>query len=162
MNTVVIQIHGIAIPNDTDDPNARAAAGVYFGPNCSHNINFSLPEYMNQTNNRAALEAVRTALTEIIQMRHTKLDPRWKEIIIMTNSDYVKKSLSLWVWEWERNGWQNMKKSTTIKNLDAMQEIHNLLTHIETTLNMSVRFWKVDREYISDAEVLAKIAMGTD
>ncbi|KAK5105497.1 hypothetical protein LTS08_001774 [Lithohypha guttulata] len=160
MNTIVVQVHGVAIPNSRTDPTGRAGAGIYFGrDDCPHNMNFALQPYVVQTANRAILEAVRTALSELISMRHTKLDPRWKEVLIMTNNDYVKQSLDKWVWEWEHNGWQRMGRLDNIKNLETMKEVHNLLTYIETMLNMAVRFWKVDRKDIFGADRLATQAL---
>jgi len=162
MNTIVIQIHGIASPNSATSPDSVAAAGVYFGAKSSHNINFVLPSHMDQTNNKAVLEAIRTALKEVMAMRHTVLDPRWKEVIIMTNSEYAKKSLSEWVWQRETNGWHHMRQQNSpIAHLNTMQELHNTISHIETTLNMAVRFWKVSREDIAGADGLAQLAMQT-
>ena len=160
MNTIVIQIQGIAIPNSSTDPDSVATAGVFFGEGSPHNISFVLPTYMQQTSNRAVLEAILVALKEVMAMRQTVLDPRWKEVLIMTNSEYAKKSLSQWVWSWEKNGWHHMRQEgNLIANLDTMQELQNVLTHIETTLNMAVRFWKVDREDIAGADELAQLAM---
>lgn len=137
-----------------------AAAGVFFGANCPHNINFVLPNYMDQTNNKAVLEAIRTALNEVMTLRHTVLDPRWKEVIIMTNSEYAKKSLNQWAWSWEQNGWNHMRQQNKpIAHLDTMQDLHNIITHIETTLNMVIRLWKVDREDIAGADGLAHLAL---
>ncbi|KAK5957824.1 hypothetical protein OHC33_001013 [Knufia fluminis] len=160
MNTIVIQIQGLANPNSSTDPNSAAAAGVYFGANSPHNINFTLPPYMQQTSNRALLEATLIALKETIAMRQTILDPRWKEIIIMTNSDYVKQSLTRWIWTWERNGWNHMKQQNNpIAHIRTMEELQNIMTYIETTCNMTVRFWKVSREDIAGADGQAQVAM---
>ena len=162
MNTIVIQVHGIASPNATSDPDSVATAGVYFGQGSPRNMDFVLPKHMEQTNNKAVLEAIRSALNAVVSMRHTVLDPRRKEVIILTNSDYAKKSLSEWVWSWERNGWNHMQNSNDpIAHLDTMQEIHNVILHMETTLNMAVRFWKVSREDIAGADGLAQSAMRT-
>ncbi|KAK5942592.1 hypothetical protein PMZ80_005157 [Knufia obscura] len=138
MNTIVIQIQGLANPNSSTDPNSAAAAGVYF----------------------ALLEATLIALKETIAMRQTILDPRWKEIIIMTNSDYVKQSLTRWIWTWERNGWNHMKQQNNpIAHIRTMEELQNIMTYIETTCNMTVRFWKVSREDIAGADGQAQVAM---
>lgn len=160
MNTIVIQIQGLANPNSSTDPNSAATAGVYFGANSPHNINFTLPPYMQQTSNRALLEATLIALKETIAMRQTILDPRWKEIIIMTNSDYVKQSLTRWIWTWDRNGWNHMKQQNNpIAHIRTMEELQNIMTYIETTCNMAVRFWKVSREDIAGADGQAQVAM---
>lgn len=161
MNSVVIQLHGTAIPNSTSDPDGRAGAGVFFGENSPHNCYFALPPYMPQTANRATLEAVKTVLVRLISLRETLsgLDPRWKEVFIMTNNDYVKDSLCKWVWQWERNGWKHIKEGGKIQNVDAMQEAQNLLTYIESSCNMAVRFWKVDRKNLAGADDLSSRAL---
>lgn len=140
MNSVVVQIHGVAIPNDGSDAQGQAAAGVYFGKGCLHNKLVSLPQGLQSTNSRAILVAIKTALDELILMRHTMLDPRWKEVFIMTNSEYARKSFHEWVWQWEVNGWQHIGRKGTVENLDLLQEIHGQLIHIETALTMAVRF----------------------
>lgn len=160
MNTIVIQIQGVANPNSSTNPNSTAAAGVYFGRDSSHNISFVLPSYMQQTSNRAVLEAALVALKEVVDMRQTVLDPRWKEIIIMTNSDYAKQGLTKWIWNWERNGWNHMRqRNNAISHVDTMQQLQNIMTYMEKTCNMAVRFWKVGREDIAGADGLAQLAM---
>lgn len=58
----------------------------------------------------------------------------------MTNSEYAKKSLSECVWTWETNGWHHRP---AMAHLHTMQELHNIIGHIEATLHMAIRFWKV-------------------
>lgn len=163
MNTIVIQVHGTAIPNSTTDPIGRAGAGISFGGDTSpHNAYFAVLPYMPQTANRATLEAVKTVLGRLITLRETAstLDPRWKEVFIMTNNEYVKNSLSKFIWQWERNGWKHTTGGGgTIENLDGMQEIENLLIYIESSCNMAVRFWKVNREDLAGADDLSHLAL---
>lgn len=161
MNTIVVRVQGISRFNDTSNPNSAAAVGVYFGPQCPRNICYPLPSQFKQTANRALLESIRCALEYVMMMRHTELWPGWKEVIIMTDSDYAKVSLSRWVWAWEKNGWKRSGKKQVIENLEAMQNLHNLITYIEETLDMSIRFWKVSREDIAGADGLAQMALAT-
>lgn len=77
----------------------------------------------------------------------------------MTDSDYAKKSLSVWVWGWEKSGWSRANNKGTVENVEVMQDVHNLITRMEASLDMSVRFWKVGREDIAGADGLAQKAM---
>ena len=161
MNTVVIKIQGIAIPNDSSDSDGRAGAGIFFGKAAKNNSYALVRSNMSQTQNRALMEAVKIALSEIIRIRQTFLDPRWKEIMIMTNSEYIVKTFSEWVWLWERDGWRRTNGSA-LKNLDIVQNCHKLLCEIENDRNMAVRFWKVDRMDITEAAGLARQALDLD
>lgn len=161
MNTIVIEVHGISRLNDPSKPDSAAAFGVFFGPTCARNASFMLSTHLKQTANRALLEAVRYTLNNVIQMRHTNFIPGWKELIIMTNSDYAKKSLSNWVWQWEKNGWRRTGGKELIENIEIMQDLHNLMSYMEHSLDMSVRFWKVDREELDGANGLARKALGS-
>lgn len=96
-----------------------------------------------------------------MMMRHTELWPGWKEVIIMTDSDYAKVSLSRWVWAWEKKNWTRSNKKKIIENLETMQNLHNLITYIEDALDMSVRFWKVSREDIAGADALAQMGLAS-
>lgn len=156
MNTVVIQIHGIAAP---EARNPQAAGGVFFGRG-AQNHSFNLDATLPQTSNRAVLEALRIALKEVITMRHTTLDPRWKEVTIMTNSEYVIKSFSEWIWQWEVNGWQRIRHGGVIEHVSLIYEIQHLFTHLEGSLNVAIRFWKVDRNDLKGADDCAKVALG--
>lgn len=156
MNTMVLQIHGIAAPIHRDGP-FRAAGGVFFGSQQNpHNHGVVLQVKDPQTNHRALLLALRFALQELINMKHTMLDKRWKEAMIMTNSEYVVKSFSEWVWQWELNGWQHIRRGGLIEHADVIFDCQNLMTHLEESLNMSVRFWKVRKQDIGGAYDNAK------
>lgn len=159
MNTIVVQVQGISDLNDTSKPESAAAFGVFYGPECARNCSFTLPTGFRQTANRAVLEAIRCTINLVIQMRSTEFIPGWKELIIMTDSDYAKKSLSVWVWQWERSGWNRAGKKGIIENVEIMQDLHNLITYMENSLDMSVRFWKVGREDIAGADKLAHKAI---
>lgn len=77
----------------------------------------------------------------------------------MTNSEYAKNSLSIWVWQWEKSGWNRAANKGTIENIEVMQNLQKLITYMERCLDMSVRFWKVDRQDIAGADGLAQKAL---
>lgn len=151
MNTIVLQIHGIA-------DSAQAAGGVYFGRE-DRDSRFTLGVLHRQTHQTAILVALYQALQRLIAMRHVTLDDRWREAIIMTNNTYVIQSFNKWVWQWEVNGWQHIRRGGQIQHMEIIREIQNLLTHLENDLNMAVRFWKVDKKDIPGARKCANVAL---
>ena len=70
----------------------------------------------NTTNNRMELMAPIMALKKL----------KFKsEIVIFTDSTYVKNGITEWIKKWEKNGWKNANKKP-IKNKDLWIKLHNL------------------------------------
>ena len=67
----------------------------------------------NTTNNQMELQAVIEAL---------KIIKKPSEIIIYTDSQYVKNGLTTWITNWKRNGWKTADKKP-VKNLELWQEL---------------------------------------
>jgi len=86
----------------------RAGIGVFFGLNDPRNISTRLPGH-HQTNQRAELFAVLKALESL----HTT-PPTSPAVVILTDSDYVVKALTIWALKWEREGWRTSKKGEVI------------------------------------------------
>ncbi len=70
----------------------------------------------NTTNNRMELMAPIMALKKI----KTK-----SEVIIITDSKYVKNGITDWIKKWENNGWKNSQKKT-VKNKDLWLKLNSL------------------------------------
>ena len=70
----------------------------------------------NTTNNRMELMAPIMALKEI----KTNL-----EIVIYTDSTYVKNGITEWIKKWEKNGWKNANKKP-VKNKDLWIKLDSL------------------------------------
>ena len=70
-------------------------------------INISGKE-KSTTNNRMELMAPIMALKKV---------KRSSEIIVYTDSTYLKNGITLWIKNWERNGWKNANKKS-VKNKD--------------------------------------------
>ena len=70
----------------------------------------------NTTNNRMELSAAIMALQKI------KAN---SEIIIYTDSTYVKNGITEWILKWKENGWMNSNKKP-IKNKDLWVKLDNL------------------------------------
>ena len=70
----------------------------------------------NTTNNRMELMAPIMALKKL----------KFKsEIVIFTDSTYVKNGITEWIKKWEKNGWKNANKKP-IKNKDLWIKLHNV------------------------------------
>ena len=70
----------------------------------------------NTTNNRMELSAAIMALKKIKTS---------SEILIYTDSTYVKNGITEWVLKWKRNGWKNSNKKP-VKNKDLWVKLDNL------------------------------------
>lgn len=68
----------------------------------------------NTTNNRMELFASIAALTEI---------KRSSNVVIYTDSQYVKNGITRWLLQWQNNGWRTANKQP-IKNKDLWQQLH--------------------------------------
>lgn len=133
MRSVVIGIDGACSVNNRQDPNSRAAYGVFFGPNCQYNKCGFLKSYAVQSSNRAELEAVRQALRIVQSRRNSGEFDSWRQIILKTDSEYVANTLSEWVWGWQEKGWVR-SKGKAIEHLDLIQELHSTIGEIEACM----------------------------
>ena len=70
----------------------------------------------NTTNNRMELMAPIMALK--------KIKPK-SEVIIFTDSTYVKNGITEWIKKWEKNDWKNANKKP-VKNKDLWIKLNNL------------------------------------
>jgi ribonuclease HI len=87
----------------------------------------------NTTNNRMELSAAIMALQEV----NTN-----SEIIIYTDSTYVKNGITEWVLKWKENGWKNSNKES-VKNKDLWEKLVNLCE--QNTIN-----WKWVKAHASN------------
>ena len=72
------------------------------------------------TNNRAELYAIYRAIRKIEKYFV------FNKIIINTDSEYSKNSLTIWIHKWKKNNWINSKKKP-VKNKDLIQKIDSLM-----------------------------------
>ena len=68
------------------------------------------------TNNRMELTAVIKALEKLKKV--CKVD-------VTTDSQYVKKGITIWLLNWKKNGWKTSQKKP-VKNIDLWQELDAL------------------------------------
>ena len=76
------------------------------------------------TNNRMELTAAIKALEYRAEPENRK--STLKQIIIYTDSTYVKEGITVWINVWEKNGWKTADKKS-IKNIDLWKKLKVLV-----------------------------------
>lgn len=99
------------------------------------------------TNNKMELTAVIKSLESLQEQC---------EIDLYTDSIYVKKGITEWIYSWKKNGWKNSKKEE-IKNKDLWQTLDSLVK--QHKINW---FWvkgHADNEINNRADELARMGV---
>ncbi|KAH6977799.1 ribonuclease H-like domain-containing protein [Fusarium venenatum] len=137
--------------------NAKAAIGVFFGQASTYNQSVLLTE-PNMTNQIAELKAGILALKqakEIVRNNALPYGPL-HTIVIKSDSDYLVKGMTEWVFKWETNGYKTAKRKL-VENAKLFQELCALVGDLNTS-NVEVLFWRVPREMNKEADRLANEA----
>lgn len=79
------------------------------------------------TNNRMELTAVRQALLHVIN-----LDEPLPPVRIITDSQYVKNGITVWIHNWKLNGWRTAGKDP-VKNRELWMDLDDLVRHLDVT-----------------------------
>lgn len=108
-----------------------------------------------QTSNRAELRAVIAVLRFRDWVREG-----FHSLVIATDSEYVAEGITCWVRRWISNGWKT-STGAPVKNQDLWQ---CLLGEVEWwhARTMRVQFWRIPREWNTDADYNAKQAASMD
>lgn len=139
--SVVIQVQSITKRDEANKSTTIPSYGVYFGPDCSRNMSGVMSASGPYTRSGALLKALHIALLRVRDMKVNEWDGRYKEVVIMVDSDYVRKCLHQRVWAWEFNGWRSFDQSHGgIRNLEIIHGLHVLISQMEQCMNMSIRF----------------------
>ncbi|KAH0564836.1 hypothetical protein GP486_001772 [Trichoglossum hirsutum] len=113
-----------------------------------------LPTNARLTSQRAEIYAAQQAIdvlrTYVRLFRHQR-------IIIITDSDYLTKSMSEYVYNWVNNGWMNAK-GTPVVNGRSLEKLHDTIADLESE-GKRVRFWRVSRDQNQEADDLANEAL---
>ncbi|KAK7754122.1 hypothetical protein SLS62_003968 [Diatrype stigma] len=176
-SAIVIAVDGACRGNGM--PWARAAYGVYFGPDHWRNEGDTLNDGTvggggrNWTSQRAELWGALRAL-RIAQSLHSRWpvassdddsdsddeEPDLEKVIIKADSEYLVKGMTSWVYKWMDNGWENCK-GLPVVNADLFGKLVNQVRTLKG-LGVEVLFWKVPRAYNWQADELANDALDAD
>lgn len=161
--TMVIHIDGACRGNGT--PDARAAYGIYFGPNSPYNTSGLVPAHMPQTSTRAEIEALAHALPVLQSI--CSFDHRLRDIKIATDSEFLVNAMSQWMERWiASNGIGTNGKR--VAHFERLKELHQALDEMESgdgryrqivRYGKMVSFWHVGRERNREADALANAAL---
>ena len=99
------------------------------------------------TNNRMEL------IAPIMALKRIKSE---SDVVIFTDSSYVKNGITEWIKKWEKNGWKNTNKKP-VKNIDLWKKLNDLCKKNKVT-------WKwikghSDNKYNNLADQLATSAV---
>ncbi|KAL6858471.1 ribonuclease H-like protein [Trichoderma novae-zelandiae] len=154
--TVVVSIDGACRGNGT--PAARAAWGVYFGPQSPHNASGILDAALPQTSTRAEIEALSQAL-DIIR-NDVSRDFSLLHYRIRTDSSYLVQTFSQWIESWIDNGGKT-SRGKRAAHFEVLKKIHERLDDMTygDDGGMEFKFWLVPREENKEADGLANEAL---
>ena len=75
------------------------------------------------TNNRMELTAAIKALEYCSEKEGNQ--PSLKQILVYTDSSYVKEGITVWINKWEKNNWKTADKKN-VKNVDLWKKLKDL------------------------------------
>ncbi|KAM5342061.1 hypothetical protein ACJ41O_015092 [Fusarium nematophilum] len=154
--TAVVHIDGACRGNGT--PSARAAWGVYFGPESPLNASGLLDPDIQQTSTRAEIEALSQAV-RIIQ-RDIMQDISLQQIYIASDSAYLVEAMSQWIEGWIENNGRN-NEGRRVAHYEILKGTHELLDELTygDDGGLDFKFWHVPREENREADMLANSAL---
>ncbi|KAK1756447.1 ribonuclease H-like domain-containing protein [Echria macrotheca] len=142
-------------------PYARAAWGVYFGDGSRHNERGLLKSSAPQTNSRAEIEglvqtvaSIRRILHDLDLLKNRANARHFDEIQICSDSEYLVKSMTLWIEGWIRSGGRR-SRNNEVAHFDVLRTVYEQLRDLALFHNIWIVFWHVPREMNREADRLA-------
>lgn len=111
--------------SDNGKRTAKAGYGVHVYEKPEHDISLRLLPNDQQTNNRAELYAIQTAL-DLVDRYGSDWFQSYTEIYIWSDSEYSIHSLTKWAKGWRSNNWKK-KDGGVIQNIDIIRPIYDRL-----------------------------------
>lgn len=145
---------------------ARAAIGVYLGPNNPWNRGFVINEARRPTSQRTELIAALEALEIALSIRHRRPQASqapplpYRElrlVIIKADSEYLVKGMTRWIYNWRVNGYRNAN-GARISNEDIFRRLDEAVENLNDA-DVQVQFRSVDRSLNEEADRLANDAL---
>ncbi|KAL9095461.1 MAG: hypothetical protein Q9165_002332 [Trypethelium subeluteriae] len=143
---IVVSIEGVCRKIGTR--HAAAAYGVFFAPESDYNGGERSSEAY-PTTEKAEMEAAIEALWFVQEMWFDAQNWDIERVIIKTDSDYVVKAMTVWVYEWN---WPDYVNSEGLPALFVT--LHGLISELNRD-GFGVQFWHVPRRFNTRAEALA-------
>ncbi|ROV86810.1 hypothetical protein VSDG_10164 [Cytospora chrysosperma] len=141
----------------------RASYSVFFGPgNDLNDMGKSLvvPPGCFQSRQRGeltgAIAALRT-VDRILSLKITGCGPV-RRVIIKTDSEYLAKGATEWVFTWIQKGWI-MSENSRVKDWDLWEKLMGVIDHIKRVWGVEVAFWWVPPRWNKDARSLAGMGL---
>jgi hypothetical protein len=111
------------------------------------------------------VEAAKQVLMKMLMMLDDEEDDRYTmrgrlevcKLLILTDSMYLVKGISEYIWKWNKNGYKTAKKRPVV-NGDACSELDGYIADLEDR-GIPVWFWLVKKEWNQEADALAKHAL---
>lgn len=157
--SIVVSIDGASRGNHNRDITSRAACGVYFGISSPHNSFGCLAGHLPQTSSRAEIEGAIQAIEIIAKLDLT--GQRTTKVVIKTDSDYLHKSMTEWIWNWISTGGLKSNQEP-VQHWDYLLALHKRIMEVEQAKRIRVLFWWVPREFNGGADTLANFALDRD
>lgn len=149
-----ISVSGLCSQMGSQGP--RATAGVFFGQKSVYNWAGPLhPQFNRLTNQTAELFAAIRAL-RIFADERARQGGHWNQVrtvVLITDSDFVFKAMTRYVWRWQDNGWLNAK-GLPIYNSRKIQSLHDMILRLEAG-GIRVAFWAVHKNHNTEVIDLA-------
>ena len=149
LNEIFIAVDGTCKGNG--GLNAYATTGVYFSRNSRWNKTGSLTD-PRPTNQKAELTACLVALTTVPEVESSMTDGL-KKVVIKSDSEYVVKGMTGWIFKWKKNGWKTSKGSTVVNA--TLYRLIEEMVHRLKTMGIEVLFWHVPRDRNKEADAIA-------
>lgn len=156
-NSIMVSADGACRNNG--QPGAQASVAVFFKNDSPFNEAHVLPE-RDPTSQRAELHAGITALRAAGTLL---LDPIPKDfegmerpnlIVLKTDSNYLVKGITEYIFKWRENGWLNAR-GLPVVNGALFRRLDELVNRIEKHTAATVKFFHVPRELNPGADSLA-------
>ncbi|KAF8461722.1 ribonuclease H-like domain-containing protein [Kalaharituber pfeilii] len=158
LKTIAVTIDGACRGNGTNQ--ARGSWAAYFGPGSIYNRKALLRPETRQTSQVAEIVAALNTLLQIKPVLNEAEVNRGLSIVrvvLITDSEYVVRCMTEWVWKWIDNGWMSSKRQQVV-NAYYLQLLHKRIEELAEE-GVIVEFWHVDRRWTVEADRMANEAL---
>lgn len=147
---------GTYASNSTAQFSASTSYGIYHGPFSPHNAAGVVPADQPQSKPHADLYAAGMSLLQLHRVVLPPMDdtPRVRNIVLVTDSNYLTSCLTQSVYSWKLNGYRN-SKGKEVANAGVLKWVERLVVGLENR-GVGVRFWRVDKKENVEAMCVAK------